>query len=145
MGSFSCARAIFSYAPRVIKVELLPAKTPVYYFVKETKQGKSKKGFVDEAKDHIVTVTTNPRGSRHNLRIDTKRFVWSSHRHYSTILKGLELELSTDSSKTSDIDSMAMDSSSGLEASRSEETQKGTPSVESALWFVSSTFKVSLV
>ncbi len=76
---------------------------------------------------------TNPRGSGHNLCIayEDIRVVPSSALLYD--LEGLELELATDSSKTSDVDPMAMDSSSGLQAMRSEETENGTPSVESAL------------
>ncbi len=112
---------------------MLPAKTPVYYFVKETKQGKWKKGFVDEARDHIVKVTTNPRGNGHKLRIayEDIRLVPSSALLYD--LERLELELATDTLKASDVDPMAIATRSGLEESRSEETEKGNPSVESAL------------
>ncbi len=84
-------RMLWSHAPRVIKAELLRAKTPVYYFIEETKQVTWKKGFVDEARDHIVTVTTNPRGSGHKLCIAYEhiRLVPSSASFYD--LEGLEL------------------------------------------------------
>ncbi len=58
-----------SNAPRVIKADLLPPRTPVYYFVKEERQGKWKKGFVDEAREHIVLVTTNSHKRENKLRI----------------------------------------------------------------------------
>ncbi len=46
-----------SNAPRVFKADLLPPRTPVYYLIKEAMKGKWKKGFVDEARGHIVIVT----------------------------------------------------------------------------------------
>ncbi len=47
-----------SNAPRVIKVDLLPPRTLVYYFFKEAKQVKLNEGFVDEVRDHIVIFAT---------------------------------------------------------------------------------------
>ncbi len=90
------------------------------------------KCFVDEALEIIVTVTTNSKGRGHRLRIayEDIRLVPSSALPYD--LDGLVLELAKDSPNTSDVDPLAMNSSS--EASSSEETEMGTPCVESALW-----------
>ncbi len=57
------------HAPRVIKADLVSPRTPVYYFVKEAKQGKWKKGFLDEAREHIVIVTTNSHRRGHKLSL----------------------------------------------------------------------------
>ncbi len=77
-----------------MKADLLPPRMPVYYFVKEAKQGKWKKGFVDEAREHIVIVTTNSHRRGHQLRIayEDIRLVPSSELLYE--LEQLELELS---------------------------------------------------
>ncbi len=126
-------RMLRSNAPRVIKADLLPPRTPVYYFVKEAKQGKWKKGFVDEAREHIVIVTTNSHRRGHKLRIayEDIRLVPSSELLYE--LEQLELELAKDTPNETDIDPLAMDSSSSSDAPSSEEAE-GTPSVEAALW-----------
>ncbi len=58
-----------SKAPRVIKTDLFPPKTPVYYYVEGQKQGKWKLGFVAEAKDFIVVVTTNSSGRGHRIQV----------------------------------------------------------------------------
>ncbi len=109
--------SIDSRAPRVIKAELLPQKTLVYYFVKETKQGKCKNGFVDEARDHIFRVTTTPQRRGHKLRIayEDIRLVPSSALFYD--LERIEREWGTDSANTSNVDPMAIDVGSGSEAS----------------------------
>ncbi len=84
--------------------------------------------------EHIVRVTTNPKGRGRKLRIayEDIRLVPSSAIVYD--LERLELELAKDSPNASDVDPLAMDSGSGSEASSSEETENGTLSVESALW-----------
>ncbi len=61
----------------------------------EAKQGKWNKGFVDEAREHIVIVTTNSQRRRHKLRIafDDIRLVPSSELLYE--LEQLELRIGT--------------------------------------------------
>ncbi len=46
-----------SNAPRAIKADILPPRTPDYYFVNQPKQEKWKNVFVDKAREHIVIVT----------------------------------------------------------------------------------------
>ncbi len=81
--------------PKVIKTELLPQKTRVYYFVKESKQGKWKLGFVPEAQDHMVSIMTNSQGRGHRLKVayEDIRLVPKSAILYD--LQQLELELDT--------------------------------------------------
>ncbi len=91
------------------------------------------KGFVDEAREHIVIVTTNSHRRGHNLRIayEDVRFVPSSELLYE--LEQLDLELAKGIPNETDIDPLAMDSSSSSDSPSSEEAA-GTPSVEAALW-----------
>ncbi len=79
-------------------------RTAVYYFVTEAKQGKWKKGFVDEAREHIVIVTTNSRTRGHQLRIanEDSRVVPSSE--LLCELEQLELEMGEDIPNEPDID-----------------------------------------
>ncbi len=122
-----------SNARREIKVDLLPPRTPVYYFVREAKQGKWKKSFVDEAREHTVIVTTNSHRRGHKLCIafEDIRLVPSSEVLYE--MEQLELELAKDTPNETDIDPLVVDSSSRSDVPSSEETE-GTPSVEVALW-----------
>ncbi len=61
----SLHRMLRSRVPKVIKAELLKPKMPIYYYVKEAKQGNWKLGFVEEAMEHKVIVTTNSQGRGH--------------------------------------------------------------------------------
>ncbi len=49
----------------MIKAELLKPKMPIYYYAKEAKQKIWKLGFVEEAMEHKVIVTTNSQGREH--------------------------------------------------------------------------------
>ncbi len=115
-----------SNAPRVVKADLLPTRTPVYYFVKEKKQGKWKNGFVNEAQELIFIVMTNShrRGHKFSSAYEDILLVPSSELLYE--LEQLELELAQDTPNETDIDPLAMDSSSCSDAPSSEETE-GNP------------------
>ncbi len=91
------------------------------------------KGYVDEAREHIVIVTTNSHRRGHKLRIayEDNRLVSTSELHYE--LEQLELELAKNTPNEMDIDTLALDSSSCSDAPSSEDAE-GTPSVEAALW-----------
>ncbi len=84
-----------SRIPSVIKSEILKPKTPVYYYVKEAKQGKWKLGFVAEALEHLVTVMTNSEGRGHKLGIAYEQIRWSPPQHCSTKLINLNLNWHT--------------------------------------------------
>ncbi len=82
-----------SQIPNEIKTKLLPQKTPVCYFVKESKQRKWNLGFVAEAQDHLVSIMTNSQRRGHRLKVgyENIRLVPKSAVLYD--LQQLELEL----------------------------------------------------
>jgi len=69
LSSHSIKKLISSRAPRPLKEEALPPKTCVFYFVKETKRGQWRTGYVQETSDHVVTITTRRNGSGHKLKV----------------------------------------------------------------------------
>ncbi len=89
------SRMLRSRIPKVIKTELSRQKTPVYNFVKESKQGKWKLGFVAESQDHMVSIMTNSQGRGHRLKVayEDIRLVPKSALLYD--LQQLEPELDT--------------------------------------------------
>ncbi len=79
----------------------------------------------------LSSLRQTPTGVDTSFVSHTKTLVPSSELLYE--LEQLELELAQDTPNETDIDPLAMDSSSSSDAPSSEEAE-GTPSVEAALW-----------
>ncbi len=52
------ARILRSKSPQVVEAELLKPKTPMFYYVREAKQGECELSFASKAHDHLIFITT---------------------------------------------------------------------------------------
>ena len=97
-------RMLRKKAPRVVKSGALPRKTPVDYFIQETKQVKWRKCFVNQALEHYVVVRTSARGTGRKIRIAYEDVSLASTPSLFYELERLELDLGKDLPEDSAVD-----------------------------------------
>ncbi len=124
-------RMLRSKTPHVVKSEVLKPKTPVYYFIKSNKQGNWKLGFVSNAQEHLVTVTSNSDGRGHKMAIayEDIRLVPSSALLHE--LQKVELEIFED---TRSAQETPMDVESAISSNPNQTLAEPEPSSEASLW-----------
>ena len=125
------SRMLRSKTQQVVKAEILKPKTPVYYFVKGTKRGEWKLGFVSKSQDHSVEVTANSTGRGHKIAVayEDIRLVPSSALLYE--LQQIELDLLKELSSKNP---RAMDVEVSPEKDSSQDLSKTSSQSEESLW-----------
>ncbi len=93
MARRAISRMLASRSPTVVKTNLLTKCTPVYYYIKGNRRGEWKLGYVSDAKEHIVEVSKNSKGTVHKILVayEDIRIVPTSSLLYE--MENIELEI----------------------------------------------------